>query len=54
MTQKIEDRCVYCDTAFVIEFDHEDDELIYCPSCGEQLPEFEEDTIDMFGDEDWE
>lgn len=51
---KYEDRCPYCDTTFSVEFENEDDELIYCPSCGEELPEFEEDAPFMDEDEDWE
>lgn len=54
MTTKLEERCPYCDTEFVVEFENEDDELMFCPSCGESLPEFEEDPIDIFGDDDWE
>jgi len=50
---KFEDRCPYCDTSFSVEFENEDDELMHCPSCGEELPEFEEDApyVDQ---EDWD
>ena len=52
---RYEDRCPYCDTEFTVEFDNDDDELVFCPSCGETLPEFEEDAVDMFDeDEEWE
>ena len=52
-TVKFEDRCPYCDTSFSVEFENEDDELMHCPSCGEELPEFEEDApyVDQ---EDWD
>ena len=46
--------CPYCDTTYSVEFGHEDDELLYCPSCGEQIPEFDpdEDLIeDLYEDE---
>ena len=52
MTKK-ESQCPYCDTAFIVEFDNEDDELAYCPSCGEELPTFEEEQLDMFHDDEW-
>lgn len=50
---RYEDRCAYCDTEFMVEFENDDDELVYCPSCGEELPEFEEDELDFHND-DWE
>ena len=51
---KIDESCPYCETKFSIEFDNEDDELMFCPSCGEELPEFEADEpIDMYHDEEW-
>ena len=51
---RYEDRCAYCDTEFTVEFEQDDDELVFCPSCGEELPEFEEDQIDLFDDDEWE
>ena len=52
---RYEDKCVYCDTEFAVEFENDDDELVFCPSCGEEIPEFEEDAVDMFDeDEEWE
>lgn len=50
---KNEGHCPYCDTEYRVEFENEDDELMYCPSCGEQVPEFEEEPIDMYHDEEW-
>ena len=41
--------CPYCDTAFTVEFDQDDDELMYCPACGEQLPDYED-----YESEDWQ
>lgn len=43
---RIEDRCPYCDTKFSVEFDGDDDELVFCPSCGEELPEEPDDEED--------
>lgn len=51
MTSRIDHACDYCDTEFSIEFDNEDSELLFCPSCGEELPQFEQDQLDMFGDD---
>ena len=34
--------CVYCGTEYEIHFERDDDELMYCPSCGEQIPDEEE------------
>ena len=51
MINKIDAQCPYCETEFHIEFENEDDELVYCPSCGEELPEFEEDAP---YEEDWD
>jgi Zn ribbon nucleic-acid-binding protein len=51
MINKFDAKCPYCETEFHIEFENEDDELVYCPSCGEQLPDFEEDAP---YEEDWD
>lgn len=52
---KKESQCPYCDTEFAVEFENEDDVLAFCPSCGEELPEFEEDELEMYHDDDeWE
>jgi len=53
MSQKIEERCPYCDTQFAVEFENEDDELVYCPSCGEELPSFE-DELDLNDEDEWD
>lgn len=29
--------CLHCKAQFQIKFDDEDDEVRYCPSCGEEL-----------------
>lgn len=51
---RLEDRCPYCDTEFVVEFENDDDELMFCPSCGEELPDFE-DELDLNDDDlDWD
>lgn len=41
---RYEEICVYCDTEFVVEFENEDDEMHFCPSCGEEIPEFDDDV----------
>ena len=51
---KQETECPYCDTNFIVEFTNEDDELTFCPACGEELPSFQEEQLDMFHDGDWE
>lgn len=46
--------CAYCGTEFTIEFEKEDDELAYCPSCGEMIVEDEDEDyeeLDFYGDE---
>lgn len=43
--------CAYCGTEFSIHFEREDDELVYCPSCGEQ---FSEDELIEYGELDFE
>ena len=43
MTNSYYDKCPYCDTQYRVEFELEDDELNHCPSCGEQVPDFEDD-----------
>jgi uncharacterized Zn-finger protein len=50
--KRAEDKCPYCDTEFMVEFENDDDELVYCPSCGEELPSFEEDDLSLEFD-DW-
>jgi uncharacterized Zn-finger protein len=39
--------CNYCGTEFTIHFDREEDKLLYCPSCGEQFPEEQEDYEEL-------
>ena len=43
--------CPYCDTEYVVEYESADDELMHCPACGEQVPEFE-DELDLNDDDD--
>lgn len=49
---KVEDRCPYCDTSFAVEFDSEDDILLHCPCCGEELPEWDEEEI-PYDEDEW-
>lgn len=52
---KHEQKCPFCDVAFVIEFEDVDDELLFCPSCGEEFPEEVDLSSDTFyGADDWE
>jgi len=48
-----EDRCPYCDTTFAVEFENDDDELMHCPCCGEELPEFEDEGPDHNDEDEW-
>lgn len=48
MTKVYEEQCVYCDTKFVVEFEDDDDNLSYCPACGEELPTEREEDDDCF------
>lgn len=54
IVSRFEERCPYCDTEFVVEFDNTDDEVMFCPCCGEQLPEFDEEELDFNEDDEWE
>lgn len=45
------DQCTYCDVEFTVTTE-DDDEVIFCPFCGEEL--FEEDEDDEWFDEDEE
>ena len=47
-----EDCCPYCDTICIVEFEDEDDLLTFCPSCGEEYPEEDDEELDCFADED--
>jgi predicted nucleic acid-binding Zn-ribbon protein len=50
-----EDQCVFCDTEFTVTTEDEDDEVVFCPFCGEELYEDEEDELDdIYGDDDWD
>lgn len=44
---KYYETCPYCDTSYKVDFDDEDSIVIHCPACGEEVPEDEEDEIDM-------
>lgn len=49
-----EEKCPFCDVDFIITFEDVEDELLFCPSCGEEFP----DEVDLsgdafFGTEDW-
>jgi uncharacterized paraquat-inducible protein A len=48
------EHCPYCDTEYTVEFELEDDESMYCPSCGEQVPEFKEDDYEIDDEGEWE
>lgn len=51
------EECNYCGCKFEVRFDDSDDGLFYCPSCGEDLWEDEDDDLDEednYGDEDEE
>ena len=51
---RVEDRCPYCDTEFMVEFESDEDELYFCPSCGEELPE-EDEEIEYYDEEyEWD
>jgi len=53
---RVDGQCPYCDTKFSVEFDMDDDELLFCPSCGEELPdpELEEDPWQGDPEDEWE
>jgi len=40
---KIEKSCDNCESVFSVEFDDYSEEVLYCPVCGERLPE----TVDF-------
>lgn len=39
--------CSYCGTEFTIHFEKEEDELIYCPACGETMPDDEDEYEEL-------
>lgn len=47
MSYKHYNQCPYCDTEYSVEYESEDDLLSFCPACGEQVPEFEEDEYEI-------
>jgi hypothetical protein len=49
---RVEDRCPYCDTEFMVEFESDEDELYFWPACGEELPEYDEEV--EYYDEEYE
>lgn len=47
MSYKHYSQCPYCDTVYSVEYENEDDLLSFCPACGEDVLEDEdEDLID--------
>jgi len=44
------DECIYCDAEFTVTTE-DDDEVIFCPFCGEELVDEEDELYD---DEDWD
>lgn len=51
MSKKYYDECPYCDVKYRVEFDDEDDIVMNCPACGEQVPE-ESDEDNWYEEED--
>jgi len=49
MNNKYHETCLYCDTEYYVEFENEDDLLMHCPACGEELVEKDEPELD----EEW-
>lgn len=49
-----EDQCLFCDTEFTVTTEDEDDEVVFCPFCGEELYEEEDELDDIYEDDDWE
>ena len=49
------DECVYCEAEFTVTTE-DDDEVVFCPFCGEELvAEFDdEEDDDLYDDEDWD
>lgn len=54
MTKVYEEQCVYCDTEFMVEFEDDDDNLSYCPACGEELPTDSEEDDYLLDEEELE
>jgi hypothetical protein len=50
MTVKEEIFCAMCEAEFYIE--HDQEEAIYCPFCGEELPEEADEWDDDYEDEE--
>ena len=50
MSYRYHEKCPYCDTEYTVEYEGEDDLLSFCPACGEQVPELDED--DEYIDDD--
>lgn len=54
MSHNYYEKCPYCDTEYRVEFEKDDDELMYCPSCGEQVPEECDDDYEIEEDDEWD
>lgn len=48
-----EDICDYCDSEFTVEFEDENAEVVFCPFCGEELFN-EENELEYEDDEDFD
>jgi len=54
MSNKFVD-CNFCGVEFVVKFIDEDEELKYCPACGESLDDYilDEDSFAEMDDDTW-
>lgn len=51
MTKEYNEHCPYCDTEYYVEFENDDDILMHCPACGEEVL-FSDDNLDIIDDEE--
>jgi len=38
----------------MVEFESDDDELYFCPACGEELPEEGEEEVEYYDEYEWD
>ena len=45
------EECSYCGCRFEVKFEDDDDEVIFCPACGTEMDDYEEDEEEDYYEE---